>query len=91
MTWGYLDISFVNLKEENSQVLFSECDDDQLVLGGSSTRSGSETQPLSLFAGKEKNSSVLQVQVKLKATQIRNYRVYRKKSKTKILLQIYFM
>lgn len=54
MTWGYLDISFVNLKEENSQVLFSECDDDQLVLGGSSTRSDSETQPLSLFAGKEK-------------------------------------
>lgn len=40
-----------NLREEDSQVLFS--DDEQLVLSGSS---GSETQPLSLnfFAGKDK-------------------------------------
>lgn len=44
-----------NLKEEDSQVLFS--DDEQLVLSGSS---GSETQPPSLnfFAGKDKKKHI---------------------------------
>lgn len=44
-----------NLKEEDSQVLFS--DDEQLVL---SVSSGSETQPPSLyfFAGKDKKPHI---------------------------------